>query len=92
MSKGNPSGFNRLTLAVPYNPYIDFIMTVMTKSTSSLLFLGKADDPDCARALEYCQKHFSHVTYCLGKWGDPLPEEHPQMGRGLHHLVSFALG
>jgi len=46
----------------------------MAKSTSSLLFLGKADDPDCARALEYCQKHFSNVTYCLGKWGDPLPE------------------
>jgi len=41
----------------------------------SLLFLGKADDPDCARALEYCQKHFSHVTFCLGKWGDPLPED-----------------
>lgn len=46
----------------------------MTQSTSPLLFLGKADDPDCARALEYCQTHFSHVTYCLGKWGDPLPE------------------
>ena len=46
----------------------------MAKSTSSLLFLGKADDPDCARALEYCQKNFSNVTYCLGKWGDPLPE------------------
>ncbi len=41
----------------------------------SLLFLGKAEDPDCARALEYCQKHFSHVTYCLGKWGDSLPED-----------------
>jgi len=40
----------------------------------SLLFLGKAEDPDCARALEYCQNHFSNVTYCLGKWGDPLPE------------------
>ncbi len=46
----------------------------MTQSTLSLLFLGKAEDPDCARALEYCQKNFSHVTYCLGKWGDPLPE------------------
>lgn len=43
-------------------------------SEISLLFLGKADDPDCARALEYCQKHFSHVTHCLGNWGDPLPE------------------
>ena len=47
----------------------------MTKSTSSLLFLGKADDPDCARALEFCQNNFLGVAYCLGKWGDPLPED-----------------
>jgi methionyl-tRNA formyltransferase len=40
----------------------------------SLLFLGKADDPDCSRALEFCQQHFSPVTRCLGRWGDPLPE------------------
>ncbi len=40
----------------------------------SLLFLGKADDADCMRALEFCQKNFTSVTYCLGKWGDPLPE------------------
>lgn len=39
----------------------------------SLLFLGKAEDPDCARALEFCQESFAPVTYCLGKWGDPLP-------------------
>jgi methionyl-tRNA formyltransferase len=50
-------------------------MTVMTKSTSSLLFLGKADDPDCARALEFCQNIFSSVAFCLGKWGDPLPAD-----------------
>ncbi len=41
--------------------------------TLSLLFLGKAEDPDCAQALEYCQKAFAPLTYCLGKWGDPLP-------------------
>ena len=41
----------------------------------SLLFLGKADDAYCARALEFCQKNFAHVTHCLGKWGDPLPDE-----------------
>ena len=46
----------------------------MSKSSSPLLFLGKADDPDCARALEFCQSYFEHVTFCLGKWGDPLPE------------------
>jgi methionyl-tRNA formyltransferase len=44
-------------------------------NTFSLLFLGKADDLDCARALEFCQRSFSPVTYCLGKWGDPLPED-----------------
>lgn len=41
---------------------------------TSLLFLGKAEDPDCLRALEFCQTHFPNLTYLLGKWGDPLPE------------------
>jgi len=41
----------------------------------SLLFLGKADDEDCARALAFCQKNFSNVSFCLGRWGDPLPAE-----------------
>ena len=45
----------------------------MNKPTFSLLFLGKAEDPDCARALQFCQQVFAPVTYCLGKWGDPLP-------------------
>ncbi len=44
-------------------------------SNLSLLFLGKADDADCARALEFCRRNFSSVAYCLGQWGDPLPEE-----------------
>ncbi len=47
----------------------------MDKRTFSLLFLGKADDPECARALQFCQQAFDPVTYCLGKWGDPLPPE-----------------
>ncbi len=47
----------------------------MTKAPLSLLFLGKADDPYCARALEFCQSNFARVAFCLGKWGDPLPEE-----------------
>jgi len=46
----------------------------MTRSTSPLLFIGKADDRDCARALEHCQRRFAHVTYGLGTWGDPLPD------------------
>jgi len=41
----------------------------------SLLFLGKADDEDCARALAFCQKNFSSVSSCLGRWGDPLAPE-----------------
>ncbi|HEX8990699.1 MAG TPA: formyltransferase family protein [Anaerolineales bacterium] len=47
----------------------------MNKKTSSLLFLGKAEDADCARALAFCQGNFAPVTYCLGKWGDPLPPD-----------------
>lgn len=47
----------------------------MTKSNASLLFLGKADDPYCERALEFCQARFAQVTFCLGRWGDPLPAE-----------------
>ncbi len=47
----------------------------MDKPSFSLLFLGKADDADCARALAFCQQEFAPVTYCLGKWGDPLPPE-----------------
>jgi len=45
----------------------------MPQHKYSLLFLGKDDDPDCARALEFCQKNFAPVTHCLGHWGDPLP-------------------
>jgi methionyl-tRNA formyltransferase len=40
----------------------------------SVLFLGKADDADCKRALEYCEHAFGAVTSCLGRWGEPLPE------------------
>lgn len=54
--------------------WLPVIIIDMTQSPFSLLFLGKADDPDCARALEFCKVHFSNLTYCLGKWGDPLPE------------------
>src|SRR5271157_644695 len=47
----------------------------MSNNNLSLLFLGKASDADCARALEFCQRNFARVTFCLGKWGDPLLEE-----------------
>jgi len=51
-----------------------FIINSMPKSDISILFLGKADDPDCAHALAFCQKHFTDVTHSLGVWGDPLPD------------------
>jgi len=47
----------------------------MPASSFSLLFLGKADDPDCASALEFCRQNFARLTACLGKWGDSLPDE-----------------
>ncbi len=47
----------------------------MNAKSFSLLFLGKADDSDCARALEFCERSFSPLTFCLGRWGDPLPAE-----------------
>ncbi|RME87176.1 MAG: hypothetical protein D6770_09990 [Anaerolineae bacterium] len=46
----------------------------MPTSDASILFLGKAEDPYCARALDFCRRNFRHVVHCLGKWGDPLPE------------------
>jgi methionyl-tRNA formyltransferase len=49
--------------------------TAMPASNFSLLFLGKADDPDCARALEFCRQNFARLSSCLGKWSDPLPDE-----------------
>ena len=47
----------------------------MTKNNFSLLFLGKADDPYCTRALKFCQQNFAKVSYALGKWGDPLSDD-----------------
>ncbi|MBI5840518.1 MAG: hypothetical protein HZB19_10485 [Chloroflexi bacterium] len=47
----------------------------MNNSDISILFLGKADDADCARALEFCRQRFARVTFCLGRWGEALPPE-----------------
>ena len=47
----------------------------MPKSKRSILFMGKEEDPYCAKALEFCQSSFKEVTACLGVWGDPLPRE-----------------
>ncbi len=46
----------------------------MNKRDFSILFLGKAEDDYCIRALDFCRQRFSRVTDCLGKWGDPLPQ------------------
>jgi methionyl-tRNA formyltransferase len=45
----------------------------MTKLEFSVLFLGKDGDAYCRRALEFLQERASHLTACLGAWGDPLP-------------------
>ena len=47
----------------------------MPKSKRSILFMGKEEDPYCAKALEFCQSSFKEVIACLGVWGDPLPRE-----------------
>jgi methionyl-tRNA formyltransferase len=47
----------------------------MSPNRLSVLFLGKAEDSDCARALDYCQANFDPVVHCLGQWRDPLPED-----------------
>jgi methionyl-tRNA formyltransferase len=39
-----------------------------------ILFLGKANDPYCARALAFCRQNFVEVTDALGNWRDPLPD------------------
>jgi methionyl-tRNA formyltransferase len=41
----------------------------------SILFLGKENDEHCRKALEFTQKNFCDITFYLGKWGDPLPED-----------------
>ncbi len=46
----------------------------MPQNNFSLLFLGKADDPDCSHALEFSRQNFAKVIDCLGNWGDPLPD------------------
>jgi methionyl-tRNA formyltransferase len=47
----------------------------MTAKRFSLLFLGKAGDPDCARALEFCGRNFAPVNSHLGQWSDRFPDE-----------------
>jgi len=47
----------------------------MNKRKCSMLFLGKKKDEHVEKALEFFHLHFSDVTACLGKWGDPLPED-----------------
>lgn len=44
------------------------------KNNLSVLFLGKENDIHCTKALNFCQANFSHVTYSLGKHGDPFPQ------------------
>jgi methionyl-tRNA formyltransferase len=45
------------------------------KNNQPILFLGKEKDKHCLKALKFIYGNFSDVTYHLGKWGDPLPED-----------------
>lgn len=47
----------------------------MSKQECSVLFLGKENDGHVQKALDFCRLNFTDVTACLGKWGDPLPED-----------------
>ncbi|MDR2356025.1 MAG: hypothetical protein LBE16_07495 [Clostridiales Family XIII bacterium] len=44
-------------------------------SRQAVLFLGKRNDACCEAALRFIQKNFENVTYYLGEWGDPFPED-----------------
>jgi methionyl-tRNA formyltransferase len=46
-----------------------------TSDSVRILFLGKANDAHCDRALSFVQKNFKAAEAYLGKWGDPLPAD-----------------
>ena len=45
----------------------------MGKEQCSVLFLGKAQDENAAKAAEFCRANFTTVKISLGQWGDPWP-------------------
>lgn len=45
------------------------------KSALNILYLGKAEDTHCNKALEFLFRNFSNVTAFLGSWGEKLPAE-----------------
>lgn len=57
------------------------------KNHPSVLFLGKQDDLNCASALAFCERHFPGLDSCLGRTGEPLPEEVARWGGTL--LISY---
>lgn len=46
----------------------------MNRSQLSILFLGKANDPHCSVALQFCRSNYAAVQSFLGEWGDSLPD------------------
>jgi methionyl-tRNA formyltransferase len=46
-----------------------------TKSTSSILFLGKKNDNYCDRALQFVEANFENVTSYYSAWGESMPKE-----------------
>lgn len=50
---------------------------LMGKVSQTVLFLGKANDDLCARAVSYLTLHLEQVDVHLGRWGDPFPKIEP---------------
>jgi methionyl-tRNA formyltransferase len=59
----------------------------MECNSSSILFLGKAEDQHSQKAIEYIKSNFTNYTICLGDWGDPLPQE-ARMWEG-DYIISY---
>jgi methionyl-tRNA formyltransferase len=60
----------------------------MNKEPSAkILFLGKADDPHCIKALDHLLSITPHVTSCFGKWGDALPTQ--AITWSGHYIISY---
>lgn len=47
----------------------------MINNKTSILFLGKKNDPHCKKSLTFLKNYFTNVTSYLGDWGEPLPED-----------------
>ena len=44
-------------------------------SKSPILFLGKKEDKNCQKAIDFIENNFQDYEIYLGQWGDPMPLE-----------------